>query len=177
MFFEMIVLGIIIGLVRGGSLLELTKIDFKYIPAILSPFLIQAGIDFWGRQYSWGGYPYLHIVSYFILFYALWANLSIPGIRLVFAGSILNFLVISVNGGVMPVRADVLPGSLVTAFSAGLGGTHGLINSETHLKFLADIFYLAVPYQNQLISVGDVVINAGSIVLLVKGMEKQFRNN
>lgn len=172
MFLEIVAIAVIIGLIRGGSLSNLKKLDFKFVYLIFIAYLIQLGIDYWGTRHPWGGYPYLHIFSYFFLFYALYVNRRLPGLKLFMAGTILNFLPIVFNGGVMPVRSDVLPERVYAAFAAGLGGTHGLITEATRLKFLADTLYFPLPYQNQLLSVGDLVIDAGILAAIVGAIGK-----
>lgn len=172
MFLEILTIVVIIGLIRGGNLSGLKKLDLKFVNLIFAAYLIQTGIDYWGTKHPWGGYPYLHIFSYFFLFFALYANRGLPGLKLFMVGTVLNFLPIVFNRGVMPVRSDVLPESVYTTFAAGLGGTHGLITESTRLKFLADILYIPLPYQNQLLSVGDLVIDAGIIVAILWALGK-----
>lgn len=173
MFFEIALIAVAIGLLRGGSLANLKKLNFKLVSLMLAAFVIQAGIDFWGSRQPWWGYPYLHIFSYFLLFFALYSNRLIPGIQLIFAGTFLNFIVIAFNNGVMPVTADVLPEKVSAAFAAGLGGTHGLIDGTTRLNFLADILFVPLPYQPQVLSLGDLVIDAGIMVILITAMVRR----
>lgn len=172
MFLEIVAIAVIIGLIRGGKLTNLKKLDFKFVNLIFAAYLIQLGIDYWGKHQQWGGYPYLHIFSYFFLFWALYVNRKLPGLKLFMAGTVLNFLPIVFNGGVMPVRSDVLPEHVYQVFAAGLGGTHGLITEATKLKFLADILYVPLPYQNQLLSIGDLVIDAGILAAIVGAIGK-----
>lgn len=168
MFIEIIFIGIMIGLASGGSVYGLGRLELKFIYVIFTAYLIKAGIDFFAPGYHWGGYPYLHLFSYLLLFFALWKNKQIPGIYSISAGTALNFIVIVFNGGQMPVRADVIPNEMARVLAAGFGGTHGLLVEGTKFKFLADIFYLALPYQHQLLSAGDFLIDVGILILLVK---------
>lgn len=172
MFLEIVAIAVIIGLIRGGKLFNLKKLDFKFVNLIFAAYLIQLAIDYWGTKHLWGGYPYFHVFSYFFLFYALYVNRRLPGLKLFMIGTVLNFLPIVFNKGVMPVRSDVLPASVHAAFAAGLGGTHGLITDATRLKFLADILYIPLPYQNQLLSVGDLVIDAGILAAIIGAIGK-----
>ena len=73
----------------------------------------------------------------------------------------------------MPVRADVIPKDMATALATGHGGTHMLMTVATKLGFLADIFYISLPYQHQLISMGDIIINVGLLILVIMGMKKE----
>jgi len=168
MFFEIIIAAVIIGMVTGGRFSNLSQLKIKFIYVIVLAYLIQVGIDFGAPRWEFGGYSYLHTLSYLILLFALVKNRSIPGMQLIIAGTLLNFAVIALNAGQMPVRADVIPAQMAEA--SGKGGTHGLMTGETTLAFLADIFYIKLPYQHQLISIGDILLNAGVLALIVKGI-------
>lgn len=170
MFFEIVLISVVIGLIRGGSLLNLKNLEFKLVSLILTAYLIQFGIDFWGAKQPWWGYPYLHIFSYFLLFLSLYSNRVIPGIKYIFAGTFLNFTAIILNNGVMPVAKRFISDHAVAAFNAGLGGTHGLITGNTRVQFLTDILFIPVPYEPQVLSLGDIVIDAGIFVILVRAM-------
>lgn len=170
MFFEIIIAAVIIGMVTGGRFSNLSQLKIKFIYVIVLAYLIQVGIDFGAPRWEFGGYSYLHTLSYLILLFALVKNRSIPGMRLIIAGTLLNFAVIALNAGQMPVRADVIPAQMAEALASGKGGTHGLMTGETTLAFLADIFYIKLPYQHQLISIGDILLNAGVLALIVKGI-------
>lgn len=175
MFIEVLVISVIIGLLRGGRFSELGRLRIRYIYLIFLAYLIQVGIDFAAPRAVFWGYPYLHAGSYMLLFFALIRNRFIPGFNFILGGTALNFAVIALNGGRMPVRADVIPVKLASALAAGQSGTHGLMLDETRLKFLADIFHISLPYQSQLISIGDIVINAGVLVLVLTGMKRSGR--
>ncbi len=176
MFLEVIALAVIIGLVLRGRFMNLGRLNIKYIYVILFAYLLQAAIDFWAPRHAFWGYPYIHVFSYFLLFFALVRNRSIPGMYFILAGTIMNFLVIVLNGG-MPVKGDVLPRQLAAAFATGHGGTHVLLTAGTRLSFLADIIYVVLPYQHQLLSIGDVIINVGVLVLVIKGMRGRALQN
>jgi hypothetical protein len=88
-------------------------------------------------------------------------------------GILLNTIVISLNGVVMPVDPSFLPEASREALLAGQG-THGLMTSMTQLSFLADRFYLDIPgLQKQVFSVGDIVIDIGCFILVFKTMRKR----
>lgn len=171
MFIESLIIAVIIGLLMKGKISNLGRLDLKYVYLIFAAYLIQVGIAFGAPRWDFGGYPYLHIFSYLLLFFSLYRNRLIPGMRYIFGGTAMNFAVIAVNGGRMPVRADVIPEQMAALLATAKGGTHVLINETTKLAFLADIFYISLPYQNSLISIGDIVIDFGILVLVVRGMK------
>lgn len=172
MFIEVIVVAILVGLIIGGKITNLGKIDFKYFYLVIAAYLIQAGIDYWATGRLFGGSPYLHLVSYFILFFVLWQNRRLPGMYLIITGTLLNFIVIALNRGQMPVDPNVLPSNLIQALAEGHGGTHGLITGSTKMKFLADIFHITYFNRNQLISIGDIIMDVGVFLLVLMGMRR-----
>lgn len=174
MLMVVIIAAILISLVSGGRIANLGRLDFRYFYLVLAAYLIQAGIDYWAPGHWMGGYPYLHIVSYFVLFFVLWHNRRLPGMYLILLGTLLNFTVIALNGGQMPVSAHFLPPKLAQTLGAGHGGTHGLLSGNTKLKFLADTIYIAYLNHKELISFGDIAIDAGAFVLVIAGTRKNL---
>ncbi len=174
MFIEALIIAVIIGLVSGGRLANLGRMNFRYVYMIIAAFLIQIGIDIWAPRQVFWGYPSLHVISYILLVSALWKNRPLPGMNYILGGTVMNFVVIAVNGGRMPVRADVIPPQLAKVLATGHGGTHVLMTEATRLGFLADIFYVSLPYKHILISMGDIIINVGILVLVVRGMKRPF---
>lgn len=172
MFIEVIIIAILVGLIMGGKIANLGRINFKYFYLIIAAYVIQAGVDYWANGHLFGGSPYLHLVSYLILFFVLWQNRQLPGMYLIIIGTLLNFIVIALNGGQMPVNPTMLPSELSQALAAGHGGTHGLITGNTRVKFLADIFHIAYFNRNQLISIGDTIMDVGVFLLVIIGMKK-----
>jgi hypothetical protein len=107
----------------------------------------------------------LHIVSYLLLGAFAWANRRLVGVPVVALGGALNFLVIAVNGGVMPADPDALA-------AAGRSVAEGeFSNSATvadpKLSFLGDVIPTPgfLPVGN-VYSVGDLLIVLGVLVLL-----------
>ncbi len=174
MFIETLVLAVIIGLVLGGRFGNLKNLSLRHIELFILAFAVQAGLNYCTAQevslvVKFKGY--IHLLSYALLFAGLFMNRSIPGIKTLSLGISLNFLVIAANQGLMPVLPTYLPEPLTASLSAGKSGIHGLITETTRLRYLADIIYCPLPYQNQMLSVGDVVIDIGAFYLVVKAMK------
>lgn len=174
MLLESIVLAVLIGFLTGGKLDPLLKVPMKKIGLLLFGALLQA-VAFWSVKLnitlgaSWV-IPVLHSISYGFLLGFTWVNRSFPGSRIVALGIALNALVISLNGGLMPVEPSFLPEASRQLLEAGTG-THGLVTEATHLRLLADIFYAALPgLGKQLFSLGDLVIDLGIGIFIVKQM-------
>lgn len=104
----------------------------------------------------------VHVGTYVLIGVFLWANRHIAGTRLIALGAAANTLAIMANGGVMPA-------SRTAQRIAGLHLGGGFNNSDAvahpHLLWLGDIIPIPGPLPNTL-SVGDVIIFAGMLVLL-----------
>ena len=171
MVFDGIIISVIVGLFRRGNLNGLATLKLKcgwIFPILLliqiAVTSLQGDIEFIGQI---GGY--LYIAVYIIGFVFLYINRNLPGLILILIGVFLNFLVMSVNGGRMPVSAEAaaaIDPMYVEVFKAAITETeyakHILLTESSRLKFLADIIPLTKPYPiTQIISIGDVVMNIG----------------
>jgi fermentation-respiration switch protein FrsA (DUF1100 family) len=104
----------------------------------------------------------IHIATYVMIGVFLWANRRLPGIPVISAGTFMNGVTIVLNGGVMPASAT----------AQRLAGLHldGGFNNSAQLAhplllWLGDVIPVPGPVPNVL-SVGDLVIFAGMLVLL-----------
>jgi len=174
MLLESIVLAVFIGFLAGGKLTTLLEVRVKKVGLLIVGALLQA-VAFWSVKSNLdfgfsGVVPILHSFSYLLLLGFTVVNRSFPGISIVSLGIALNALVISLNGGLMPVDPTYLPEASLRLLQAGTG-THGLVTEMTHLKFLADIFYSDIPgIGKQLFSLGDVFIDLGIGIFIVRTM-------
>ena len=105
----------------------------------------------------------IHISSYgFLIFFAM-ANARTKVLLPLFAGMAANAVAIVANGGKMPVSPDA-------ARAAGIEvGEHSNVQlGGDRLTFLGDVFALPhqMPFAN-VFSVGDLLIGAGMMVLIV----------
>ncbi|ACB85625.1 DUF5317 domain-containing protein [Natranaerobius thermophilus] len=171
MLFEAVVLPIILGFIRGGSIRNLEKITIKGLPLLFLPLLIrfvtynysQGGVDFF---INYGGY--LQSLAFIILIGFFIMNRHIRELKLVFIGVLLNSLVIFLNGGAMPVSEQALQFTDVTETPVG---THTFITQETVLPFLGDIIPIPSPYPfSKVISIGDIIIVIGIFLLIYRNM-------
>ena len=171
MVFDGIILGLIVGLIRGGfrhGLQQFSKIRLKgglIFPILLIVqlliFRFQANSDWLASASS---YVFMFIYVAGMIF--LWMNRDQKGFGSILAGVFLNFLVMAVNGGRMPVSmsaASVLDPYYVDMLSNSTVITkHYLMDASTRLPFLGDIIPLSPPYpRTQVISIGDIIMNVG----------------
>jgi hypothetical protein len=172
MVYDGIILSLIVGFIRGGSLKGLQRLNFKYgwvFPILL---LFQVIIFYVQNDYAWiakwSGFSFMLVYIVGLLF--LWMNRSHAGMKLIVVGVLLNFIVMAVNGGRMPVSleaAAVLDPSYVQALQQGLYAKHTMLIDSTKLAFLGDIIPLTNPYpRTQVISIGDILMNIGIFMFI-----------
>jgi hypothetical protein len=104
----------------------------------------------------------VHVGTYVLIGVFLWANRHIAGTRLIALGAASNTLAIVINGGVMPASRTA---ERLAGLHLGSGFNNSAAVAHPHLLWLGDIIPIPGPLPNTL-SVGDVVIFAGMLVLL-----------
>lgn len=162
-----IVAGILVGLILGGSLQRLAEIHLRWWPlAILGLVLQLAPVpSLGGRGDHWLSVGLL-IASYAVLLVFVAANIRLPGFWLIAAGFVLNFLMISVNGG-MPVSKHALQRAYGSGYQAILaelerngGAKHHIARADDDLLPLTDVIPLGPPIR-LVLSGGDVLFFLG----------------
>lgn len=174
---------ILIGYVRKGRLSNLANLKIRLIPLMVLAFLLQGAI--------YAGYAYgieqiqdfdilLHFVSYILLFAALMSNFDNKWFIVITLGVIMNFVVIFLNGGKMPVSLSAAETIGITdsleAMFASRAGTHQPLIEGTLVWYLADILPLPLPGAlsmfSNIYSVGDIFIYGGAMGLIQSAMKK-----
>ena len=167
-----LLVSVLVGLLRGGSLLALAKVQFSYGGLILLAVALQRVIyTSW-----WEGVPTLagwtstvYSVSMAVLLLAVGLNHTLPGMGLLGAGLFLNSIAVWSNGGHMPASlwalqtAGFLPADQHIA--AWQLNNSILMSDSSRLWFLCDIFALpqSWPLAN-VFSIGDLLIVVGGII-------------
>lgn len=167
MVFDGILLSFIVGLLRKGNLRAFSRLNLKYgwiFPLLLvvqlAVFSLQNDNEFLG-QLSGSIYIVVYIVGLIFLF----LNRKNPGFILISIGVFLNFIVMVLNGGRMPVSVEaaaVLDPGYIQALKDSLYAKHTMLTTTTHLGFLGDVIPISDPYpRTQIISIGDIIMNIG----------------
>lgn len=174
MILDGIILALVIALLRGGTFKGFDTIKFRYGTMIVVLFALQLVIFALAAYIESieNTFPYWLMVFYSTLLILGWLNRHIPGFYLMMLGILLNMIVMTANGGKMPVSVDaavmINPHSLDMLYEAI---KHMPMDENTRLWFLGDIIPLLPPYPNhQVISLGDVLLNVGGFIFVWKTM-------
>jgi hypothetical protein len=172
MVYDGILLSLLVGFFRGGSLKGIAYMKIKggwLFPLLLGIeiciFLLQNKVSFIASLSN-----SLFMLVYIVALVFLWINRHNQGFLLIFIGVLLNFIVMALNGGRMPVSVEAarfLGREYIELLQTGLYAKHMAINESTLLPFLGDIISLSAPYpREQVISIGDVVMNVGAFIFI-----------
>jgi hypothetical protein len=178
-------LAFLLGLVVvGGRVGNLDRIEVRW--AWLAPlaFLMQACLIFFPFPAEragelLGARSLLLTLSHVLLFVLVWQNRHVSGIKLIGLGLLLNFLVMVVNGGFMPVTPNALAQigydanapELETGYILGRTKNVVMVPGDASLWFLSDIMVIPRPFPiPTALSVGDLLIALGVFTFLRKAM-------
>lgn len=160
-------LGIIAGLVSGGSLRGFGRYTLSGVLLPVVAYLLKAGAA--RLLVPQTGAGLVCLVQYSLLFVFLLCNHRRPVWPLfAFAGTLMNFFVIVLNGGCMPVSASLLGGASerLSQLAQGRIYAYCLADASTRLPFLGDVIRLGAPGMPLgYASIGDVVLCLGVGIL------------
>ena len=106
-----ILLGLIAGLVAGGSIGNLAAVRLRWIALLFLAVIVRFGTEAAigaGVDVVQALRLPLFGLSFGLLLVGLWANRSNPGLSLAFVGILLNTIAVLANGGYMPVWRPAL---------------------------------------------------------------------
>ena len=145
----------------GGQLSRLGQVRLKAwwtiaVALIIQVFLIEVFVHSFDGLAS----AALHLSSYGLAIVFVWQNRHIVGMGVIILGSMLNVLVISANGGVMPARLSALQTAGIISDSPTFENSAPIENA--HFAFLGDVFAIpdGVPFAN-VFSIGDILLVLG----------------
>jgi hypothetical protein len=147
----------------GGRLGALADIRPRAVSAVMLAAAIQVAIT----QITGGSHALhalLHVLSYVLDAYFLFANRRLAGVPLVAVGAALNVLAIVINGGVMPANATALR---ISGIASRPGFDNSAVLAHPHLAFLGDVIPVPGPWPiGNVLSAGDLIIFLGALIVL-----------
>ncbi len=164
-----VILGLVLGLVAGGSIMNLASVRLHRIGLLIGAVLLRFGTEILLNQ----GVAIAETLrvpllgaAYGLLLVALWANRGYPGMPLAFIGVLANGVVILVNGGYMPVYlpslelAGLTPADMTSNLHVPLGPALDA-NFLLHLGPFADVIPIPFPLIQNVASIGDAFLTLG----------------
>ena len=131
----------------------------------LSMFIVQRYGNTSAGLFVMKYFMWIHLLSYQFLLVGVVLNIGKGYMKILFLGTMLNFIVILFNGMQMPVR---IPPEYARAWEnyiyliSGKDLVHTVMTDDTKLSVLGDIIMLKKPYPfNKTISIGDVFLLLG----------------
>ncbi|WP_432662716.1 DUF5317 domain-containing protein [Wukongibacter baidiensis] len=175
MFLEAAILGVVIGLVRNGSIrnISVTKIRGWFL-AIIAFVLQISTLIFRDMSIVQSYGRYVYIASAVLIILTLAINLNKRGMWIILIGAILNFVVVIMNGNKMPISLDGLElaglQNMIEGIKSGDITNYMAIDQVTNwTKHLGKYIVIPKPYpMAKVISIGDIFMSLG-IILLVQG--------
>jgi DHA3 family macrolide efflux protein-like MFS transporter len=167
-----ILLGLIAGLLAGGSIANLASIRLRWVAlllvAVIVRFLTELGLEARVETVQELRLP-LFGLAFGVLLAGLWVNRSHPGLTLAFIGILLNTIAILANGGYMPIwRLSFNAAGFDPATVFSIYSFHRMLDDPTlNASFLlsagplGDILPIPVPVIRNVASIGDVFLSAG----------------
>ena len=147
----------------GGNLTRLADIRVRAVWAVLLAAAIQVAITQIPGGSHWV-HAALHVFSYVLDAYFLFANRRLAGVPIVALGAGLNVLAITTNGGVMPASASALR---ISGIATRTGFDNSAHMAHAHLAFLGDVIPVPGPWPiGNVLSVGDLIIFFGALIVL-----------
>lgn len=188
MAFEIIILALLVGVIKGGNIGKLEKLHIKGWYLLATSFTIEIASLFLISKTNYNisriledKFSIIHILVYSLLIIGLFMNRREKGFKIIMLGSILNFLTILANYGKMPVSIKSLENAglynQLTLLYDDRIMTHVLMTENTKLSFLGDIIPIARPYPfPKIISFGDILISIGLFILIYSYMIKKEKH-
>jgi hypothetical protein len=156
--------------VRGGRLSNLANVQFRHFWLLFVPLLIQLALFSPLSAHlplDVSSLPSIYVISMVAGALVAWLNRSLYGFPLLLAGLLSNLLVITLNGGFMPVWPEA---RIISGMPPLLGAANNVspMSSSTVLPMLGD--FIPVPHLIPLANVyslGDVLITAGAVLFVL----------
>lgn len=155
-----VLIALIAGLLRGGSLEALAQTRVRWLVLLVEGLLVQLVFDIWDPAglTNEGALAVLLVSNASVLSFVI-LNRAIPGMLLIAGGLLLNTVVITANQA-MPVSASAAETAGTEVPSAKEDDLkHELLEDDSKLGFLGDV--IPLPGLKEVLSVGDILLALG----------------
>lgn len=168
MFFEAVILGLLIGYVRGGRMLNIGNMHIRGWLLVIIAFVLQIVPIFLGVVPIIGNYG--HVISFsamILMLLVVCINLDKKGFWLIALGAVMNILAMSFNGLLMPVSLESMNyiglTDVVEAVKTGQVVNYMSIQEVAHWsQYLGKTLSLPKMYPlAKVISIGDLIMSLG----------------
>jgi hypothetical protein len=161
-------LSLVVVFVRKQKLKNLIAVNIKGLAIFAASFFLQFlailittyFTDFFLSGYIHEYFSFIHCISYQLLLIGMVLNIEKHYMRILFLGTLLNFLVIMLNGMKMPVYIPMGYENAIENIQylqSGKDLIHTAMTEDTVLRILGDIIVLSHPYPfPKTISIGDI---------------------
>jgi len=169
-----ILAGLLAGFALGGRLEGLSRLQLRWAWVFVAGLAVQL-VLFSDAVTGWIGAlgPPIYVLSTLAVAAVIAVNRRIPGMPIVLLGAASNLAAILANGGFMPASAEALA---ALGYRTEGGYSNSSFVANPNLPWLTDIFALPawLPATN-VFSIGDVLIGAGVVVIIVTAMRSSRR--
>jgi hypothetical protein len=157
----------------GGDLRRLGTVNVRLAPFAATALAVQIIITEVWTSGSSGLHRALQLATYLLGGIFTAANISIPGIATMTLGGALNLTAIAANAGVMPSSRWAVARSGLTV---GRGFSNSAPIAHPHLLWLGDVIPVPAGPLANVLSVGDLLIFTGLLILLQRSCGRQARH-
>lgn len=183
-----LIISLILAVIKKNDLKNISKVKIKGLALFPASFFLQYLSMFIVERYGDKAvgvfvtdyFMWIHLLSYQFLLVGVVLNIKKGYMKILFIGTMLNFIVILFNGMQMPVR---IPPEYARAWEnyiyliSGKDLIHTVMTTETRFSFLADIIMLKKPYPfNKTISIGDIFLLLGYGKFILEESKKSPRS-
>jgi hypothetical protein len=141
------VLSVIIGLIRKGSLANIIQSDMKasflFILSLLLFIAVQVG-DSTGIAFITSWMYFIRLAAYCLLLLGIILNLNV-WMFILLLGAVMNFVVIFINGGKLPVAESALQIAGIATSTIQDSSIYALTTAATNFPFLGGIIPIPLP--------------------------------
>lgn len=172
MFAVSIISAIIIGLLLKGHLSNLKYLRIKSVFLIFASYGVEllAKMLIKGNIIEIGKISFiLHLITYILIFIMLFKNRHSLGMQFIGGGTLLNAIVIFANGGMMPIGTYALR-KLDIPLTSKVQGMYHITHEGTYFPYLGDILPVYLWKVGFILSLGDLLIMVGIILMIVQTM-------